>query len=180
MSSDPPWVTATSTATPASPPSPFAIKDWERYHVSRFIDPGSISPEDGRRTVPADLRAIGRGTIAKDPDALVGGRSVQRAIFLLHTPPHDTNLDRAALDDRTVDHVPVDVHVGSVAVRRFVEQRRPWISLHGHVHESARLTGQQRQQIGGTWCFSAAHDGQELAPVRFDPDDPGAATRSLL
>ena len=162
------------------PPSPFAIKDWERYDVSRYVDPGSISPEDGRGTVPADRDDIRHGTIAKDLDALVGSRSVERAIFLFHTPPHDTNLDRAALDDRTVDHVPVDVHVGSVAVRRFIEQRRPWISLHGHVHESARLTGHWRQRIGGTWCLSAAHDGPELALVRFDPDDPGSATRSLL
>ncbi len=162
------------------PPSPFTLKDWERYDVSRYVDPGSISPEEGRHTVPVDRRDIRHGTITKDLDALVGGRSVERAIFLFHTPPHDTHLDRAALDDRTVHHVPVDVHIGSVAVRRFIEQRQPWISLHGHVHESARLTGHWRQQIGETRCFSAAHDGPELALVRFDPDDPDSATRTLL
>ncbi|MBN1511312.1 MAG: hypothetical protein JXB13_04805 [Phycisphaerae bacterium] len=162
------------------PPSPFALKDWERYDVSRYVDPGSLSPEEGRRTVPADRRDVHHGTIARDLDALVGGRSVERAIFLFHAPPHDTHLDRAALDDRTVDHVPLDVHVGSIAVRRFIEQRRPWITLHGHVHESARLTGHWRQPMAGTWCFSAAHDGPELALVRFDPDDPRSATRSLL
>ena len=44
---------------------------------------------------------------------------------------------------------------------------RPLITLHGHVHESTRLTGSWRQQLGSTLCFSAAHDGPELALVRF-------------
>ena len=27
------------------PPTPFQLKDWERYDVSRFVDPGCVSPE---------------------------------------------------------------------------------------------------------------------------------------
>ena len=34
------------------PPTPFTLKDWERYDVSRFVDPGCISPEEGWRSVP--------------------------------------------------------------------------------------------------------------------------------
>jgi predicted RNA-binding protein with RPS1 domain len=43
---------------PFVPPTPFALKDWERYDVSHFVDPGCISPEDGIRTVdvPANRR----------------------------------------------------------------------------------------------------------------------------
>jgi hypothetical protein len=29
-------------------------------------------------------------------------------------------------------------------------------------------------------CLSAAHDGPELALVRFDPADPASATRELI
>ena len=29
------------------PPSPFRLKDWERYDVSRFVDPGCTAPEEG-------------------------------------------------------------------------------------------------------------------------------------
>ncbi len=29
------------------PPSPFRRKDWERYDISRYVDPGSVSPEEG-------------------------------------------------------------------------------------------------------------------------------------
>src|SRR5512133_563941 len=93
---------------------------------------------------------------------------------------HGRFIDRAALDGVMVDHAPVDVHVGSIAVRRFIETRQPQVTLHGHIHESARLTGDWRQQIGRTWALSAAHDGPELALVRFDPRDPAAATRDLI
>ena len=162
------------------PPTPFLLKDWERYDVSRFVDPGSVSPEDGHRTVPVTEAETKWGTIAGDLEALAGQGDVSRAVFLFHAPPYRSALDRAALDGRTVDHVPVDVHVGSIAVRRFVEARQPLLTLHGHVHESARLTGAWQDRIGRTVCLSAAHDGPELALVRFDLERPDEATRELL
>ena len=164
----------------AIPPSPFQLKDWEFYDVSRFVDPGCVSPEEGFRTVPVESRVIRYTTIQQQLDDLRGDDSLDNAILLFHSPPHQTKLDRAALDGKTVDYAPIDVHIGSIAVRRFIEQHQPLISLHGHVHESARLTGQWYDQIGRTHLFSAAHDGEELAVVRFDPDCPEAATRDLL
>ena len=162
------------------PPTPFLLKDWERYDVSRHVDPGCVSPEEGHRTVPAADNLVRYGTIQDDLATLFGSRNLEHAVCLFHAPPYDTHLDRAALDGQFVDHVPLDVHVGSVAMRRFIEQRQPLVTLHGHVHESARLTGAWREQIGRTHSFSAAHDGPELALVRFDPANPAQATRTLL
>ncbi len=162
------------------PPTPFLLKDWERYDVSRYVDPGCVSPQDGYRTVDVPSDAILYGTIGKDLADLSGSDDLERAIFLFHTPPHRTKLDRAALDGRTIDRVPVDVHVGSIAVRRFIETRQPLVTLHGHIHESARLTGSWTDRIGRTHAFSAAHDGPELCLVRFDPAHPEAATRDLI
>ncbi|MBD3867214.1 MAG: metallophosphoesterase [Acidobacteria bacterium] len=162
------------------PPTPFHLKDWERYDVSRFIDPGCVSPEEGLRTVEVGPRETRNRTIREDLEELAGGEELEDAIFLFHTPPYRTKLDRAALDGRMVDHAPVDVHVGSIAVERFIRSRRPWITLHGHVHESARITGSWKDRIGRTHLFSAAHDGPELSLVRFDPADPDTATRELL
>jgi Icc-related predicted phosphoesterase len=85
-----------------------------------------------------------------------------------------------ANDGKMVNHVPLDLHVGSIALRRFIEQRQPLVTLHGHIHESVRLTGSWRDRIGRTHLFGAAHDGAELALVRFDLDDPDSATRQLL
>jgi Icc-related predicted phosphoesterase len=161
------------------PPTPFRLKDWERYDVSRYVDPGCIAPEDGRHSVPVDTHALRYGSIQDDLAVLTSNVSLERAIMLFHSPPYQTMLDRAALDGRSIDHVPLDVHVGSVAIRRFIERSQPLITLHGHIHESARLTGAWQQRIGRTFCFSAAHDGAELALLRFDPASPGDATRDL-
>jgi len=161
------------------PPTPFLLKDWERYDVSRFVDPGSVSPEEGHRSVPVPEGEAKWGTIAGDLEALVGVDDVSGAVFLFHSPPYRTALDRAALDGGAVDHAPLDVHVGSIAIRRFIEGRQPLATLHGHVHESARLTGAWRERIGRTVCLSAAHDGPELALVRFDLETPAAASREL-
>jgi Icc-related predicted phosphoesterase len=162
------------------PPTPFLLKDWERYDVSRFVDPGCVPPEGGYRTVPVSEGETRYATIQQDLEELAGRDDLARAIFLFHAPPYGTPLDRAALDGRMVDSVPLDVHVGSIAVRQFIERRQPLLTLHGHVHEGARLTGEWRCRIGRTHALSAAHDGPELALVRFDPDAPGDASRVLI
>jgi Icc-related predicted phosphoesterase len=162
------------------PPTPFALKDWERYDVSRFVDPGCVPPEEGRYSIEVAEEEKGFPTIREDLEALAKDDLLERAIFLFHSPPYQTRLDRAALDGRMVDAAPLDVHVGSIAIRRFIEERQPLITLHGHVHESPRLTGSWQEAIGKTRCFSAAHDGPELAVVSFDPLHPERAARRLL
>ena len=162
------------------PPTPFLLKDWECYDVSRYVPPGSISPEEGRRSVAADESRMKWGTIQRDLDCLAGEQPLDRAVFLFHTPPYDTSLDRAALDGKTYEHVALDVHVGSIAVRRFIEARQPLLTLHGHIHESTRLTGEWKTRLGRTVCINGAHDGPELALIRFDLESPWDATRELL
>jgi Icc-related predicted phosphoesterase len=162
------------------PPTPFALKDWERYDVSRYLDPGALAPEEGRYSIEVADEEKGLPFIQDELRALAGDEPLERAIFLFHSPPYQTALDRAALDGRTFEGVPLDVHVGSIAIRRFIEERQPRVTLHGHVHESARLSGSWQQAIGRTHCFSAAHDGPELAVVSFDPADPLQAERRLV
>ena len=48
------------------PPTPFQLKDWERYDVSRFVDPGCVSPEEGMRTIPVSDQEQRFTTIQKD------------------------------------------------------------------------------------------------------------------
>jgi len=164
---------------PYVPPTPFLLKDWEKYDVSRFVDPGCTNPAEGFRTAEPDYDPE-YDTIQKDLETLAGNDDMKKAIFLFHTPPYQSLLDRAALEGKYVDHVPLDVHVGSIAVQRFIEEKKPWITLHGHIHESARITGQWKQQFGRTSSFSAAHDGPELAIVKFRIDDPDINERILV
>ena len=162
------------------PPTPFLLKDWECYDVSRFVDVGAVPPTEGWRTVPVPMETIERRTIQEDLHRLGNGEDLRKSIFLFHVPPYNSALDRAALDGRIIDGAPLDLHVGSIAVRRFIEERTPLITLHGHVHESARLTGAWQERIGSTLCFSAAHDGPELALIEFTLENPGAGERTLV
>jgi Icc-related predicted phosphoesterase len=162
------------------PPTPFSLKDWERYDVSRFVDVGSICPEDGYFSVPIDKNSIRFQTIKKDLDSLLNNAPTDKTIFLFHSPPYNSFLDRAALDGKKVDYAPVDVHVGSIAIKRFIEKYQPLVTLHGHVHESSQLTGKWKQIFNNTVSLSAAYDGEELAVIEFNSDDPEHATRQLL
>jgi Icc-related predicted phosphoesterase len=162
------------------PPTPFRLKDWERYDVSRYADPDALSPEEGWRTTPVSETEVKYVTIKDDLERFTKNQEMERAIFLFHVPPYQSKLDQSARAGQMIDHVPLDTFIGSIAVRRFIESRQPLLTLHGHVHESARLSGSWRDRIGRTQCFSAAHDGPELALVRFDPDNLDAASRELI
>jgi Icc-related predicted phosphoesterase len=164
---------------PFVPPTPFQLKDWEKYDVSRYVDPGCIPPTEGFRT--AELTDdIEYATIEQDLKSLTGDDDLSQAIFLFHSPPYRTLLDRASLDGKTIDHVPLDVHVGSIAIKSFIEERQPLITLHGHIHESTRITGHWKELIGKTFAFNGSHDGPELAVVKFNPENPSDSKRILI
>ncbi len=162
------------------PPTPFLLKDWEKYDVSAYVDPGCVSPEEGFRSVPLSKYELRYSTIQKDLELLTQDLDMTKTIGLFHSPPYQTHLDRAALDGQMVEYVPLDVHVGSIALQRMIEEKQPRLTLHGHVHESARITGHWKQQLDATTMMGAAHDGSELALVVFNPEKPEESTRELL
>ena len=162
------------------PPTPFLLKDWERYDVSRFADVGTISPEAGIRTIKVDLDEIIYSTISKDLEKFSKNAPLEKTIFLFHSPPYKSMLDRAKLDGKKIEHAPLDVNVGSIAIQRFIEKKQPFLTLHGHVHESAKITGKWMEKKGKTYSFSAAHDGPELAIIRFDTKNLEKAQRALI
>ena len=162
------------------PPTPFQLKDWERYDVSQYVDVGAVSLEQGKRTVDVPLDELKYSTIAEDLEKLSKQSPSGKTIYLFHSPPYQSYLDRADLQGKKVDHAPMDVHVGSIAVQRFIKTHQPLLTLHGHIHESVRITGLWKEKIGRTYSFTAAHDGPELAVVRFDTNHLKNAVRELL
>lgn len=159
------------------PPTPFLNKDWERYDVSRFVDVGCVAPEEGYRSIRVSEIEITNSTIWDDLVNLARDNDLSKSIFLFHAPPYDTGLDRAALDGKMVDFAPLDVHVGSIAIRRFIEQYQPLITLHGHIHESFSITGVWKEYIGKTVCMSAAGTGKKLTLVKFNTENLYEAER---
>ena len=161
------------------PPTPFLLKDWERYDVSRYVDPGCVHPTEGKRSIDEN-EDIEYTTISKEILQLVGEDSLEDAVFLFHSPPYKTKLDRADLDGQFIDRVPLDVHVGSIAIQRFIKEKQPLLTLHGHIHESSRITGDWKDKLDRTFMFSAAHELPELAIVIFNLKRLEAAKRILI
>ena len=145
------------------PPTPFLLKDWERYDVSRYTDIGCTSPEEGIHSIPVCEHEKKWKTIKEDLEILTKNTSMKNAVFLFHTPPYNSALDLADLNGVVIDHVPLDPHVGSIAVHRFIEDRQPLLTLHGHVHESSKLSKKWMQNIGRTVCLNGACEGDRTS-----------------
>lgn len=156
------------------PPTPFMIKDWEKFDVSLSVDEGCISPTDGVFSLPPDFNKE-TDTIETDMQSLVDEDDIEFGVFLFHSPPFQTVLDMAGIKSENECS-----NVGSKAIRNFIDTKQPFITMHGHIHESARLTGEWKQSLGRTQSFSAAHDGLELAVVKFELHNPIQATRRII
>lgn len=162
------------------PPTPFMLKDWERYDVSRYTDIGCVSPEEGTRSFPVSEHEKKWTTIKEDLDQMTENTDLGNAVFLFHGPPYKTNLDWGETNGQMIDYVPVDEHMGSIAVKRFIEERQPLLTLHGHIHESTSKSGKWIEKIGRTVCINGAHNGDELSVVRLQLENPENAERFLL
>ena len=146
------------------PITPFSIKDYERR------DQGPAPPFDfGMAYVSAsgaietaDPQALAaRPSIADDLAALAQQSDPAHTIYACHTPPADTPLDQ----------MPRGRHVGSRALRAFVERHAPPLTLHGHIHESPDLSGRYVTRIGPTWCVNPGHQPGRFQAVALDTDD---------
>jgi Icc-related predicted phosphoesterase len=80
-------------------------------------------------------------------DALAGTvTAMEKAVFMIHVPPFDSNLDVAPKLDAALRVVKSAggqtelIPVGSTAVRAAIERYQPALGLHGHIHESPRVS----------------------------------------
>lgn len=162
------------------PPTPFLLKDWERYDVSSHDDVGTVPPIEGTHTVPFSADHILHEYITEDLEKLAESLPMKKTMVLFHSPPYQTALDRAALNGQKVDFAPLDVHVGSIAIRRFIERHQPLLTMHGHVHEATRLTKHWKIRLGNTVCFNGSTDTPKLSLITFDPACLTQASRQLI
>jgi Icc-related predicted phosphoesterase len=146
------------------PLTPFSIKDYERR------DDGPLPPFSfgmaytswSGEIKPVKAAAIGaRPSLAEGLAALAARSDPARTIYVCHTPPANTPLDQ----------MPREKHVGSKALRAFVEQHAPPLTLHGHIHEAPQLSGRYATRLGATWCVNPGHDPRRFQAVALDTDD---------
>jgi len=71
-------------------------------------------------------------------------RNPENSVFNLHCPPYNTHLDLAPKLSKDLRPMMVAgmiqyEHVGSKAVRKVIEEFKPVLGLHGHIHESGGI-----------------------------------------
>jgi len=67
--------------------------------------------------------------------------------------------------------MPRGRHVGSKALRAFIEQHAPPLTLHGHIHESPEMSGLYAVRLGATWSINPGHHPKRFQAVALDTDD---------
>jgi Icc-related predicted phosphoesterase len=143
------------------PMTPFGMKDFDRYDVPGW-EP-TDEPRRALRSTPAGIepfqyRALQKlPTIADDLERLASLSDPARTVYVFHSPPYATTLDRL--------HGGI-TPIGSRAVRTFIDRRRPPLTLHGHVHESPGV-----ERLGTTVCANPGDSMMRLRALRVNLAD---------
>ncbi len=148
------------------PITPFALKDWERWEDGADESParleGWVSRGEGIETLRLDP-ASRTPTIAEALEDLAARTIPEATLFVLHSPPRGTACDLIAPGQ----------HVGSRAIRAFIERHQPPLVLSGHIHESPRVSSAYRDTIGRSVVVNPGQFGtSRLCGVWFDPQRP--------
>lgn len=145
------------------PITPFGLKDWERWDDGAEESPARLDGWVSRagRAAPHRFDPSRRTpTIADALQALVASTPAAETVFVLHSPPHGTRCDM----------IGSHLHVGSRAIRSFVERFQPPLVLSGHIHESPRVSSSYRDTIGSTVVVNPGQFGtSRVCGVWFDP-----------
>ena len=158
-----------------TPWTPHFVKDFERLDL-----PHDPLPADGEGQVSNASTGAIRGITAAEhyrhhaailEDLEAAAHVATPWIFVCHAPPRGTNLDRLP---------NIAEPIGSRAVRRFIEERQPLLSLHGHVHESPQVSGHFTDRIGQTLCVNPGQGHHQLHAVLFDISNPAQTLRHTV
>lgn len=165
---------------PFVPITPFGIKDWEKYDLSE-VPPdlangyakrkalnyrlhGFKSTLDGWKKFRFTEAMEKESSIQKDLRKGVFKENPQNTVYVFHTPPNGTHLDQRH----------DGCHLGSMAVRLFIEDQQPFLTLHGHIHRTVDVSGNFKETISNSVSLSAGNDDSgnyvpnDLAIVTFD------------
>lgn len=137
-------------------PTPFSIKDFERRDFAgaarrqpqhfRCV----LSTPRGFQVLPDfDAYLQSHPTIEEELNRLPPS-DPEQTIALIHCPPYQTHCDLLYSGQ----------HIGSAAVRRWIERRQPVLTLHGHIHESPEVSGSFSDRLGKTTVINPGCDHQ--------------------
>lgn len=158
------------------PITPFLIKDWEKYDLSN-IPKNSKQDYENRKRINYNFNGVKStknrwerfsfaeemeksDSIQKDLSRKLFTKKPDKTVYVIHSPPDKTNLDQ----------VKGRRHVGSMAIREFIEKFQPYLTLHAHIHETVDISGNFKDKIMNTLCMSCGNynTGENLALLEFD------------
>jgi Icc-related predicted phosphoesterase len=156
------------------PITPFAIKDWERWEDGEPESPvrleGWVSRAGGVESHRFDPEHRAP-TIAQALEDLAALAPPAGMVLVTHSPPRDT----------ACDVIQARMHVGSRALRRFVERHAPPLVLAGHIHEAPRVSSAYHDRIGASVVVNPGQFGTpRLSGVWFDPARPAETLRHTV
>jgi Icc-related predicted phosphoesterase len=70
-------------------------------------------------------------------------------------------------------------HIGSRAIRRWIERHQPLLTLHGHIHESPKQSGSFFDRIGSTVVINPGASGRRPHWVLLDLENIAALEHSV-
>ncbi|MDP2944572.1 MAG: metallophosphoesterase [bacterium] len=158
------------------PITPFGIKDWEKYDFSDV--PLDLKAEYLKRKRQnyrlAAKKSAANGweeftftpeiekndSIQKDLAKEIFLKNLKKTIFVMHCPPNNTALDILS----------TGAHIGSLAIKLFIDKYQPYLTLHGHIHETVEMSGEFKHKIGDTLCLTSGNHnlGEDLAVLVFE------------
>jgi Icc-related predicted phosphoesterase len=157
------------------PPTPFHLKDFERWDDAPEPDSNSNSYRCLRGT-PRGFAVIEDFQSYLDSFPSISQELEQfkikdpaHTIAVIHTPPFNTHCD-VLFDGR---------HIGSKAVRSWIEKKQPLLTLHGHIHESPRLSNTFFDRIGSTTVINPGCDHTRPHLVFIDLENPSELEHSI-
>ena len=144
--------------------TPFAIKDFERRDTpdARPVRFGQSFRSCHGQIIeyPAD-ELLAQPSLADELAQLTKPSNPNQAIYVFHSPPSPTRLDR-----RT-GNTPA----GSRAIYDFIHAYQPLLTFHGHVHESPRVSGAWLEEFGRTIAINPGQSESQFHAVVLETDN---------
>ena len=151
---------------PFVPPTNFSFKDFEKkdkdndkLNTQRLL--AFVSENDKLVRTDMEKHFHNNTSIETDLINLEIPKKKKNSIYVMHSPPYGTDLD-VLYNEK---------NVGSRSIFEFIEKNQPLLTMHGHIHESFKMTGKYFTKIGETISINPGRSKSQLHAAVFDLHD---------
>lgn len=99
-------------------------------------------------------------TLEEELEGLPQPEDMRKTVYVMHMPPAFIGLDVCQ----------GNVNVGSKAIYRFFRKKQPLLSLHGHIHESPKISNRWNYSMKNTTCIQPGQENEDMVYVICDLD----------